>query len=81
VVVGFACLHRHVPALHDLGQIGRRLGGTLTGRGADLIVIDDPLNAAEAQSESARKRVIDWYGGALVSRLNDKRTGTGPPET
>ena len=48
----------------------------MTGRGADLIVIDDPLNANEAQSEAARKRVIDWYGGSLVSRLNDKRTGT-----
>jgi predicted phage terminase large subunit-like protein len=51
------------------------VGGTLTGRGADLIIIDDPLNANEALSEPARKRVIDWYGGALVSRLNDKETG------
>ena len=51
------------------------IGGTLTGRGADLIVIDDPLNANEAASESARKRVNDWYTGALVSRLNDKEKG------
>jgi predicted phage terminase large subunit-like protein len=51
------------------------IGGTLTGRGADLIIIDDPLNAADAPSESSRKRVIDWYGGALVSRLNDKQHG------
>jgi hypothetical protein len=48
------------------------VGGTLTGRGADLIVIDDPLKAEDAMSEPARKRVIDWYGGTLVSRLNDK---------
>jgi predicted phage terminase large subunit-like protein len=45
--------------------------GSLTGRGADLIIIDDPLNANEVHSEPARKRVIKWYGGALVSRLND----------
>ena len=51
------------------------VGGTLTGRGADLIIVDDPLNANEVHSETARKRVIDWYGGALVSRLNDKQTG------
>ena len=51
------------------------IGGTLTGRGADLIIVDDPLNANEAQSETARKRVIDWYGGSLVSRLNDKERG------
>ncbi len=52
------------------------VGGTLTGRGADLIIVDDPLNANEIHSETARKRVIDWYGGALVSRLNDKQTGS-----
>src|SRR5882672_7668010 len=51
------------------------VGGTLTGRGADLIVIDDPLKAEEAMSELARKRVIDWYAGTLVSRLNDKNNG------
>src|SRR6266851_3454589 len=52
------------------------VGGTLTGRGADLIIVDDPLNANEVHSEPARKRVIDWYGGALVSRLNDKQAGS-----
>jgi predicted phage terminase large subunit-like protein len=51
------------------------VGGTLTGRGADLIIIDDPMKAEDANSELARKRVIDWYGGTLVSRLNDKDNG------
>lgn len=51
------------------------IGGTLTGRGADLIIVDDPLKAEEAMSEPARKRVIDWYAGTLVSRLNDKQKG------
>ena len=51
------------------------VAGTLTGRGADLIIIDDPLNANELHSETARKRVIEWYGGALVQRLNDKENG------
>jgi hypothetical protein len=50
-------------------------GGALTGRGADLIIVDDPLKAEEAMSEAARKRVIDWYSGTLVSRLNDKESG------
>jgi predicted phage terminase large subunit-like protein len=57
------------------GRIATSIGGTLTGRGADIIVVDDPLNANEAHSESARKRVIDWFGGTLVSRLNDKQVG------
>src|SRR5262249_36254587 len=51
------------------------VGGTLTGRGADLIIVDDPLKAEEAMSEPARRKVIDWYGGTLVSRLNDKENG------
>jgi predicted phage terminase large subunit-like protein len=51
------------------------IGGTLTGRGADLIIVDDPLKAEEATSELARKRVIDFYSGTLVSRLNDKEKG------
>jgi hypothetical protein len=51
------------------------VGGTLTGRGADLIIVDDPLKADEAMSEPARRRVIDWYSGTLVSRLNDKENG------
>src|SRR2546421_13000410 len=49
--------------------------GTLTGRGANLIVIDDPHKAEEAQSEKARAQVHNWFHGALLSRLNDKRTG------
>ena len=57
------------------GRYATSVGGTLTGRGADLIIIDDPLNANEAQSETARNRAIDWYGGSLVSRLNDKEKG------
>ncbi len=57
------------------GRYATSVGGTLTGRGGETIIIDDPLNASEAQSELARKRVIDWYGGTLVSRLNNKNTG------
>ena len=57
------------------GRYATSVGGTLTGRGADLIIIDDPLKAEEAMSEPARKRVIDWYAGTLVSRLNDKEHG------
>ena len=51
------------------------VGGTLTGRGGDLIVIDDPLKAEEAMSETARKRVIDWFTGDLITRPNNKERG------
>ena len=57
------------------GRYATSVGGTLTGRGADRIVVDDPHKAEEAMSEPARKRVIDWYAGTLVSRLNEKENG------
>jgi hypothetical protein len=55
------------------GRYATSVGGTLTGRGADLIIVDDPAKAEEVWSEPGRKRVIDWYSGTLVSRLNDKK--------
>ncbi|UWU90610.1 hypothetical protein [Bradyrhizobium sp. CB1015] len=49
--------------------------GTLTGRGANLIIIDDPHKADEALSPKARAKIINWYQGTLVSRLDDKQSG------
>jgi len=51
------------------------VGGTLTGRGGDLIIIDDPIKPKDAFSPSKRQFVNDWYSNTLVSRLDDKRTG------
>jgi predicted phage terminase large subunit-like protein len=55
------------------GRLATSIGGTLTGRGADFVIIDDPQKEDEAQSDVARKRVIEWYTGTLLSRLNDKQ--------
>lgn len=57
------------------GRLSTSVGGTLTGRGGDMIVIDDPIKPDEAMSETVRKQVINWYSNTLVSRLNDKETG------
>lgn len=57
------------------GRYATSVGGTLTGRGADWIVIDDPIKPTDALSDVQRKKVNDWYGNTLYSRLNDKRTG------
>lgn len=46
------------------------IGGSLTGIGGDLIIIDDPLkNREEADSEAARKQMFSWYGSTLRTRL------------
>ena len=57
------------------GRYATSVGGTLTGRGADWIIIDDPIKPTDALSDTLRKKVNDWYGNTLYSRLNDKRTG------
>ena len=51
------------------------VNGSFTGRGADFIIIDDPLKADEAQSETVRRAVNEWFANTLLSRLNDKRSG------
>lgn len=57
------------------GRMATSIGGTLTGRGGDIIIIDDPIKPDEAQSDTTRNNVNDWYRTTLASRLNDKRTG------
>ena len=52
------------------------VGGTLTGRGGNILIIDDPLKADDALSEAGRSAVNDWYDGTLSTRLDDKRKGT-----
>jgi predicted phage terminase large subunit-like protein len=56
-------------------RLATSVGGVLTGRGADLIIIDDPLKAEEAWSDSRRNAVNEWFDTSLLSRLNDKAAG------
>jgi len=56
-------------------RIATSVGGVLTGRGADIIVIDDPLKPEEALSQAQRRAANEWYDHTLYSRLNDKLSG------
>jgi predicted phage terminase large subunit-like protein len=56
-------------------RLATSIGGTLTGRGGDIIIIDDPLKPDDAYSESRRTATNQWYSNSLLSRLDDKRTG------
>ncbi|MGA9496904.1 MAG: hypothetical protein WBV41_13680, partial [Terriglobales bacterium] len=42
-------------------RLATSVGGVLTGRGADFIIIDDPLKPDEAVSRTQRQAVNDWY--------------------
>ena len=54
-------------------RLATSVGGILTGRGADLMLIDDPAKPEEAISDALRKRVNDWYDSTAISRLNSKQ--------
>lgn len=56
-------------------RIATSVGGSLTGFGADVMIIDDPMKPDQASSDSERHRVNQWYRNTVVSRLNDKRDG------
>lgn len=45
------------------------VGGPITGKGGDLLIIDDPIkNAEEALSETVRKAHKEWYESTLYTR-------------
>ena len=54
-------------------RISSSFGGTVTGRGGDIKIIDDPHKADEAESDTVRESVIRKYDGTLKSRITDPR--------
>lgn len=66
---------------HEIGtlQKGNRLstsvGGTLTGLGADIIILDDMMKVGEANSAAVRRTAIEWLNFSLMTRLNNQTTG------
>jgi len=46
------------------------VGGPITGRGANIAVVDDPIkNREEANSEVMRKKLWEWFTSTLFTRL------------
>jgi len=57
-------------APHQGGVIAAGVGGGITGRPADLLVVDDPFkNREQADSLQYRKSVISWFGSSAMTRL------------
>lgn len=51
------------------------VGGSITGFGADIIIVDDCMKADEARSTTVRQELRNWFDNTLLSRLNNKATG------
>ena len=55
-------------------RLATSLGGTLTGRGADLVIMDDPQKPEEALSEAHRNHAAQWFDthSPVASRLQSR---------
>ena len=45
------------------------VGGAITGRGADLLIIDDPHSEQDAMNKQALERAYEWYTSGPRQRL------------
>lgn len=52
------------------GYVAAGVGGGITGKGCNILLIDDPIkNAEEADSKDVRQKLHDWYGSTAYTRL------------
>lgn len=56
-------------------RMATSVGGILTGRGGDIIIIDDAMKPDDALSEVRRTAANEWFDNTVQSRLNNKETG------
>lgn len=54
-------------------MVATSTGGSITGKGGNRIIIDDPHNPTQAESDSQRQQAIDFYRHTLSTRLNDPK--------
>ncbi|MCG8509587.1 MAG: phage terminase large subunit [Rhodospirillales bacterium] len=63
---------REIHTSHGGRCIAASVEGTLTGKGGNFIIIDDPIKAGVAMSEAERNSVNNWYRNTVYTRLDDK---------
>lgn len=57
-------------APHRGGLAAAGVGGPLTGKGADLLIVDDPIkDREEADSDAVRKALKTWWSAVALQRL------------
>jgi predicted phage terminase large subunit-like protein len=54
------------------GRVGVSSAGAITGRGTDLMIVDDPTKADDAMSEGMREAANENFARTLISRLTNK---------
>lgn len=52
-------------------KVATSVGGVGTGERADRVILDDPHNVKEAESDTIRESTVEWFASAMSNRLND----------
>jgi predicted phage terminase large subunit-like protein len=55
-------------------RIATSVGGSGTGEGGDRIVVDDPHNVSEGESDAIRESTLQWWDETMSTRGNDPKT-------
>ena len=70
---------QNLKARYENNFLGSRratsVGGSVTGQGGDIIIVDDPTSPKNAASEIERDNANEWYKSTLYSRLNEPTKG------
>ncbi len=56
-------------------RLATSVGGSLTGFGGDILIIDDPMKAEDARSATKRQAAIEWFRHTAATRLDNPKTG------
>lgn len=81
----FKAMYDHVELVQDGAKkvsntkhgfkLATSVGGVGTGERGDRVILDDPHNVKESESEVVRKETIRWFRESMSSRLNDMVAG------
>jgi hypothetical protein len=58
-------------------MVATSTGGSITGKGGNRLIIDDPHNPTQAESDAQRQHAIDFFRHTLSTRLDDPRHDAG----
>ena len=56
-------------------RLATSMQGTMTGKGGDIVILDDPMKAQDTHSQAARDAVFETYQNTIATRLDDPKTG------
>jgi predicted phage terminase large subunit-like protein len=56
-------------------RIASSVDGSATGEGGDRVVVDDPHNVIDRESDAERARTLIWWDETMSTRLNDPKNG------